>query len=113
MVNHPATRQALGADLAEESRRLGSWTRAAAWLADALNAIDGGAGPYMALGLKQRVDRDALISEHVESVEGDHHDVDQIRLPDGTRVCWHPGRTRRSTRWIVEGAAEQCSFLSH
>jgi hypothetical protein len=42
--------------------------------------------------------------------DGDQTDVDLILLPDGTRVCWHLARTRRSTGWVVEHRGERCTF---
>lgn len=91
-------------------RRTGSWTEAAVWLAGTLNAIDGCATSYVAQELPQRTQRDELISRHVSAVEGDQRDPDLIRLPDGTKVCWHLGSSRRVTRWVVEVASEPCSY---
>jgi hypothetical protein len=53
-----------------------------------------------------------MVSKHVAAVDGDHRDPDLVRLPDGTHVCWHLGRTRRQTGWVVERSWERCSFAA-
>lgn len=99
-----------GIRLSVECRRTGDWTGAAAWLARSLNAIDVAAGDYRLDNLAARIDHDAVVGSHVAAVDGDQRDPDLIRLPDGTRVCWHLGRTRRQTAWVVERTGERCSF---
>lgn len=98
-----------GIRLSVECRRTGDWMGAAAWLVQSLNAIDVATRDQLD-HLAARIDRDAVVSRHVAAVDGDQRDPDLIRLPDGTRVCWHLGRTRRQTAWVVERTGERCSF---
>jgi hypothetical protein len=83
---------------------------AAVWLARVLNASDGSATMNAAQDPPKRIQREEWISRQVAAVDGDQRDPDQIRLPDGTRVCWHLGSSRRSTRWVVELAEAPCSY---
>lgn len=95
-------------DLVRECRRTGSWDHVATWLAAALNEIDAS----VRHGATARAERAGLMWDRITQVGGDHRDVDLVLLPDGTRVCWHLARTRRSTGWVVERRGERCVFRS-
>ena len=96
-------------DLVVASERSGSWNGVGAWLASALNGLDAA----VRRGDVDRAERRHLLQEHVLVARGEHHDIDVIVLPDGTRVCWHPDRRPKQTRWIVERRGERCLFGRH
>jgi hypothetical protein len=100
-----ARRESISA-LASASRRSGEWTAAAGWLAASLNAID--ATIRDRLDDAGRAAREARIDQVVELVAGDRRDFDVVVLGDGTRVCWHLGRSPGRTRWVVEAPGERC-----
>lgn len=93
-----------------ESGRTGGWTVAADWLARSLNEIDCSALSHAKELLAERTRREAMINERVSAVDGDQIEPDVVRLPDGSRVCWHLGKGRRLTRWVVEAAGEPCAY---
>lgn len=96
--------------LTARCRRTGDWGPAALWLARRLNAIDYATPLDRAQPLARRLERAELMNQHVAAVDGDHREPDQVRLPDGTRVCWHLGVGQRRTRWAVERAGERCAY---
>lgn len=85
---------------------MGEWQPAARWLAASLNAID--AQITHRLDDAGRADLQSRIDHQVELVDGDRRETDVIVFRDGTRVCWHLGSSRRSTRWVVESRGEMC-----
>jgi len=95
-------------ELVRESRRTGSWDRVATWLAASLNDLDAS----VRNGATARAERAGLMWDRITQVGGDQRDVDLVVLPDGTRVCWHLARSRRSTGWVVERRGERCLYLS-
>jgi hypothetical protein len=93
-------------DLVRESRRTGSWDHVAMWLAASLNEIDASVRD----GATARAERADLMWDRITRVGGDQREIDLVVLPDGTRVCWHLDRSRRSTGWVVERRGERCVF---
>jgi hypothetical protein len=94
--------------LVRESRHTGSWDLVATWLAASLNEIDAS----VRNGATARTERAGLMWDRIAQVGGDQRDVDLVVLADGTRVCWHLARSRRSTGWVVERRGERCLFPS-
>lgn len=83
-----------------ERLEAGDGQPAAAWLAERLNELDDAI--TSALDGAGRAARSDQIDHFVGVVCGDRRDVDEIVLVDGTRVRWHLGRSRASTKWVVD-----------
>jgi hypothetical protein len=89
-----------------DSREAGDWQPVARWLATRLNEIDDDIdGVLDALARAARLDE---IDRHVDLVGADRRDIDLIVLGDGTRVCWHLGKARSTTGWVVELCVTDC-----
>ncbi len=79
------------ATLARTCRRSRNWTAAADWIAGWLNTRGSAVDPSNEGGLPS-------VEAWLFALDGDYVERDLIKFPDGTRVCWHLGRTARNTR---------------
>lgn len=102
----------IGRIVSAECRRSGDWRPAAAWLAEQLNEIDSPSRRTRQDSSARSI-RSDVIDQRVRLVDGDWREIDVVVLDDGTRVCWHLGASRATTRWIVEGFGEACSGGSY